>query len=88
MEKQKLHLKIRECDRCKKKYKGYIILLCDCPNCFGKFMLINSIYGRNLCKKCRKEVDFPFTKRDFENLKQQKEVSKAEAFRHSNSSQD
>jgi hypothetical protein len=68
MDKQKLHLKERKCDRCKKKYKGYIILLCDCPDCFVKLMLINSIYGRHLCEKCRKEVDFPFTKKDFEKL--------------------
>lgn len=68
---QKDELKERKCNRCKKKYKGYNILICDCSDCFVKFLLINSIYGRHLCKECREEVNFPFTKRDFEQLKQQ-----------------
>ncbi len=60
--------KMQKCDRCKKKYRGYYILLCDCPDCFAKFWMIRSIWGKHLCKKCRKEVDFPYTKKDFEKL--------------------
>ena len=74
MKKSKHNLGMQKCDRCKKNYGGYHILLCDCPDCFWKFIMIKELYGKHLCKKCRKELDFPFTKKDFEELKKARET--------------
>lgn len=74
MVNKKHKLKERTCDRCKEKYEGYKMLFCDCPECFGKFLMITSIYGRHLCKKCRKAVNFPWSKKEFRKLEKEERV--------------
>lgn len=48
--------KTEKCDNCNEIYRGYPILICDCPDCFWMFIRVREIYGKHLCKKCRKII--------------------------------